>query len=139
MIMPYNLEICLANVQTFSQAFVAAAAGAAGATPALAPALGGVPGLFPAPVTANFCFFSAGLSICKRQTVSKHNWQTQLAKRNEGTSPKLTMMQCHVVLYAAPCMQATAYLTVWQQNTEERKHCLSLPSMEALVWKRVAQ
>lgn len=55
----------------YNQAFAGAAAAAAGATPALAPALGGVPGRLPAPVTANFCFFSAGLSIC---TTSTHSY-----------------------------------------------------------------
>ena len=65
MLMSYSMpNLEKSGLANCSQAFVAAAAGAAGATPALAPALGGVPGLFPAPVTANFCFFSAGLSIC---------------------------------------------------------------------------
>lgn len=69
---------------TFSQALVAAAAGAAGATPALAPALGGVPGLFPAPVTANFCFFSAGLSICIQTFLFEHAGSDRKAPRGVG-------------------------------------------------------
>ena len=56
-----------------SHAFAGTVVGAAGAAPALAPALGGVPGLLPAPVTANFCFFSAGFSICtKHLTAQSH-------------------------------------------------------------------
>ena len=55
------------DIEAVSHALVAAGAGPAAATPCLTPALGGVPGLLPAPDTANFCFFSAGFSICVQQ------------------------------------------------------------------------